>query len=148
MQKSLGVLNDIKLKGFHEEPKRPTLQDDAVDGQTPDVLVIGGGIVGCAVARELTRLDVSVLLVEKCNDVACGASSRNDGCIHPGIDLHKGQQKLKYVLAGNKAYTALAEELGLQLKRWAQTFIFPQNGRMQLFLRFTNFAPNNSALRA
>lgn len=123
-KKSLGVLNDIKLKGFHEEPKRPTLQDAAVDGQTPDVLVIGGGIVGCAVARELTRLDVSVLLVEKCNDVACGASSRNDGCIHPGIDLHKGQQKLKYVLAGNKAYTALAEELGLQLKRWAQTFIF------------------------
>lgn len=123
-KKSLGVLNDIKLKGFHEEPKRPTLQDDAVDGQTPDVLVIGGGIVGCAVARELTRLDVSVLLVEKCNDVACGASSRNDGCIHPGIDLHKGQQKLKYVLAGNKAYTALAKELGLQLKRWAQTFIF------------------------
>lgn len=123
-KKSLGVLNDIKLKGFHEEPKRPTLQDDAVDGQTPDVLVIGGGIVGCAVARELTRLDVSVLLVEKCNDVACGASSRNDGCIHPGIDLKKGQQKLKYVLAGNKAYTALAEELGLQLKRWAQTFIF------------------------
>ena len=49
-KKSLGVLNDIKLKGFHEEPKRPTLQDDAVDGQTPDVLVIGGGIVGCAVA--------------------------------------------------------------------------------------------------
>lgn len=123
-KKSLGVLNDIKLKGFHEEPKRPTPQDDAVDGQTPDVLVIGGGIVGCAVARELTRLDVSVLLVEKCNDVACGASSRNDGCIHPGIDLKKGQQKLKYVLAGNKAYTALAEELGLQLKRWAQTFIF------------------------
>lgn len=123
-KKSLGVLNDIKLKGFHEEPKRPTLQDDAVDGQTPDVLVIGGGIVGCAVARELTRLEVSVLLVEKCNDVACGASSRNDGCIHPGIDLKKGQQKLKYVLAGNKAYTALAEELGLQLKRWAQTFIF------------------------
>lgn len=123
-KKSLGVLNDIKLKGFHEEPKRPTLQDDAVDGQTPDVLVIGGGIVGCAVARELTRLDVSVLLVEKCNDVACGASSRNDGCIHPGIDLKKGQQKLKYVLSGNKAYTALAEELGLQLKRWAQTFIF------------------------
>ena len=123
-KKSLGVLNDIKLKGFHEEPKRPALEDKAIDGQKPDVLVIGGGIVGCAVARELTRLDVSVLLVEKCNDVACGASSRNDGCIHPGIDLHKGQQKLKYVLAGNKAYTALAEELGLQLKRWAQTFVF------------------------
>lgn len=123
-RKSLGVLNDIKLKGFYEEPKRPIIEDSAVDGANPDVLIIGGGIVGCAVARELTRLDVSVLLVEKCNDVACGASSRNDGCIHPGIDLHKGQQKLKYVLAGNKAYTALAQELGLQLKRWAQMFVF------------------------
>lgn len=123
-KKSLGVLNDIKLKGFYEEPKRPIIEDSAVDGANPDVLIIGGGIVGCAVARELTRLDVSVLLVEKCNDVACGASSRNDGCIHPGIDLHKGQQKLKYVLAGNKAYTALAQELGLQLKRWAQMFVF------------------------
>lgn len=123
-KKSLGVLNDIRLKGFHEEPKHPSLTDNALDGETPDVLVIGGGIVGCAVARELTRLKASVLLVEKCNDVACGASSRNDGCIHPGIDLHKGQQKLKYVLAGNKAYTALAEELGISLKRWAQMFVF------------------------
>ena len=123
-KKSLGVLNDIVLKGFHEEQKRPSLIDDALDGATPDVLVIGGGIVGCAVARELTRLKASVLLVEKCNDVACGASSRNDGCIHPGIDLHKGQQKLKYVLAGNKAYTKLAEELGISLKRWAQMFVF------------------------
>ena len=123
-KKSLGVLNDIRLKGFHEEPKRPSLTDNALDGETPDVLVIGGGIVGCAVARELTRLKASVLLVEKCNDVACGASSRNDGCIHPGIDLHKGQQKLKYVLAGNKAYTKLAEELGISLKRWAQMFVF------------------------
>ncbi len=123
-KKSLGVLNDIRLKGFHEEPKYPSLTDNALDGETPDVLVIGGGIVGCAVARELTRLKASVLLVEKCNDVACGASSRNDGCIHPGIDLHKGQQKLKYVLAGNKAYTKLAEELGISLKRWAQMFVF------------------------
>lgn len=123
-KKSLGVLNDIRLKGFHEEPKYPSLTDNALDGETPDVLVIGGGIVGCAVARELTRLKASVLLVEKCKDVACGASSRNDGCIHPGIDLHKGQQKLKYVLAGNKAYTKLAEELGISLKRWAQMFVF------------------------
>lgn len=121
---SLGVLNDIKLKGFYEKEKKPTLRDGALDGQKPDVLIIGGGIVGCAVARELSRLDIDVLLVEKANDVACGASSRNDGCIHPGIDLHKGQLKLKYVLEGNKMYTRLAEELGISFKRWAQMFIF------------------------
>lgn len=121
---SLGVVNDIRLKGFHEEPKKPTLKDDALSGQKPDVLIVGGGIVGCAVARELSRLKLDVLLVEKSNDVACGASSRNDGCIHPGIDLHKGQQKLKYVLEGNRMYTQLAKDLGLSFKRWAQMFIF------------------------
>ncbi len=121
---SLGVLNDVKLKGFCEQPKRPTLKDSALDGQKPDVLVIGGGIVGCAVARELSRLELDVLLVEKANDVACGASSRNDGCIHPGMDLKNGQLKLKYVLEGNRMYTALANELGLSFKRWAQMLIF------------------------
>ena len=98
---SLGVLNDIKLKGFREEMKKPSLRDDALEGKKPDVLIVGGGIMGCALARELSRLDISVMLVEKANDVATGASSRNDGCIHPGIDLHRGQLKLKYVLRGN-----------------------------------------------
>lgn len=123
-KRSLGVINDVKLKGFHEEPKKPTLKDGAIDGQEPDVLVIGGGIAGCAVLRELSRLELDVLLVEKANDVATGASCRNDGCIHPGIDLHKGQQKLKYVLAGNEQYKQLAKDLGLELKPWGQTFIF------------------------
>lgn len=130
-KRSLGVINDVKLKGFHEEPKKPTLKDGAIDGQKPDVLVIGGGIAGCAVLRELSRLELDVLLVEKANDVATGASCRNDGCIHPGIDLHKGQQKLKYVLAGNEQYKQLAKDLGLELKPWGQTFIFRRNGKMR-----------------
>lgn len=74
--------------------------------------------------RELSRLDLDVLLVEKANDVATGASCRNDGCIHPGIDLHKGQLKLKYVLKGNEQYRQLVKDLGLELKPWGQTFIF------------------------
>ena len=121
---SLGVLNDIKLKGFHEEPKRPSLRDDALEGRTPDVLIVGGGIMGCALARELSRLDIKVLLVEKANDVGTGASSRNDGCIHPGIDLHRGQLKLHYVLRGNAMYEGLCKELGCDFERWAQTFMF------------------------
>ena len=121
---SLGVLNDIKLKGFHEEPKRPSLRDDALEGRTPDVLIVGGGIMGCALARELSRLDIGVLLVEKANDVGTGASSRNDGCIHPGIDLHRGQLKLHYVLRGNAMYEGLCKELGCDFERWAQTFMF------------------------
>ncbi len=121
---SLGVINDIKLKGFTQKEIRPTIEDNSLDNSSPDVLIIGGGIVGCAIARELAKLELDVLLVEKHNDVAEGASSRNDGCIHPGIDLHKGQQKLKYVLRGNELYTTLAKELDIKFERWAQMFIF------------------------
>lgn len=121
---SLGVLNDIKLKGFHEDIKRPSIEDKAIDGQRPDVLIIGGGITGCAIARELSALKLDVLLVDKANDVATATSSRNDGCIHVGIDLHKGQQKLHYVLRGNQLYDQLAKDLGIGFKRWAQIFIF------------------------
>lgn len=64
-KRSLGVLNDIKLKGFSEKVKVPSVNDSAIDGATPDVLVIGGGITGCAIARELSKLDISVMLVEK-----------------------------------------------------------------------------------
>ncbi len=122
--KSLGVLNDIRLKGFSEEMKKPSVRDTALEGRKPDVLVVGGGITGCALARELSRLDISVLLVEKANDVGTGASSRNDGCIHPGIDLHRGQLKLHYVLRGNAMYENLCKELGCDFERWAQTFMF------------------------
>lgn len=121
---SLGVINNIKLKGFCEKIKTPLIQDLSLDNSRPDVLVIGGGIVGCAVARELKKLDLDVLLVEKNSDVATQASSRNDGCIHPGIDLHKGQQKLKYVLRGNELYDTLKDELNIKFERWAQMFMF------------------------
>lgn len=123
-KRSLGVLNDIKLKGFCEEIRKPSFEDKALEGEKPDVLVIGGGIVGCAIARELTSLNVSVLLADKGNDVATATSCRNDGCIHVGIDLHKGQQKLKYLLKGNEMYDGLSKDLGFGFKRWAQIFMF------------------------
>ena len=82
------VVNDITATGC-ERPKMqlPTMEDKALEGAVPDVLVIGAGVVGCAIARELARYDVTVLLVEKEHDVGMQASSRNDGMVHPGIDL-------------------------------------------------------------
>ena len=60
------------------------------NGRTPDVLVIGGGISGASIARELTKWKLDVLLVDKEADLALQASGRNDGEVHPGIDLGKG----------------------------------------------------------
>ncbi len=126
-KQSLGVLNDIKLVGHTDHIKKSNISDNSIDGKCVDVLVIGGGIVGSAVLRELSRLKLGALMVEKANDIGTGATARNDGCIHVGIDLHKGQQKLKYVIPGNKMYDQLAQDLNISLKRWNQILVFSKN---------------------
>lgn len=120
----LGVINNIKLKGFEPRMRMPGFYDDAYDGIAPDVLIIGGGVVGCAIARELSALRLNTVLAEKSSDVATGASSRNDGCVHVGIDLKPGQVKLKYNGRGNEMYTALCADLGVPFERKGHILLF------------------------
>lgn len=121
----LGLVNDIVYTGGTVPPMRtPALQDTALDGQSPDVLIIGGGVVGCAIARELTRWKLSVLLCEKEHDLACHASSRNDGMVHPGVDLLPGQVKRRYNLRGNRMYDQITAELDVPFHRCGQYLCF------------------------
>ncbi|HPG91940.1 MAG TPA: FAD-dependent oxidoreductase [Clostridia bacterium] len=124
-QDFIGVLNDIKLKDFVEPKiKQSIINDKKYDGRNLDVLVIGGGVVGCAILRELTRYDLKVALVEKESDVACGASGRNDGAIHVGIDLHGKSKKLAYLMRANPLYEKLSEELDFKFIRTGQYIAF------------------------
>ncbi|MBR5992100.1 MAG: FAD-dependent oxidoreductase [Clostridia bacterium] len=122
------VVNDIKFTGAEIPPMRvPSLRDNAVDGKTPDVLVIGGGVVGCAIARELSKWEMSVMLIEKNPDFAMGASGANDGEVHVGLDLKKGSLKQKYVLLGNKMFDRLCSELDVPFRRQGQYVLFTQS---------------------
>ena len=97
------VVNDIVYTGTPPAPMRlPDLEDSALDGAAPDVLIIGGGIYGASIARELMKWKLRVLLVEKEPDLAMQASGRNDGTVHPGIDLGKGSLKHKYIRRANR----------------------------------------------
>ncbi|MEG1947463.1 MAG: NAD(P)/FAD-dependent oxidoreductase [Lachnospiraceae bacterium] len=115
------VVNRIVPKGIHIPPMRqPSIQDAALEGKTPDVLIIGGGISGTSIARELSKWKLDILLVEKEADLAVQASGRNDGEIHPGVDLKKGSLKQHYVLLGNQMYDNLCKELDVSFNRCGQ----------------------------
>ena len=121
------VVNDIVFTGGKDAPMRmPKITDSALDGAAPDVLIIGGGISGASIARELSRWDIDILLVEKEADLAMQASGRNDGEVHPGIDLGKGSLKHKYVRAGNAMYGDICRELDVPFKRVGQYVDFEQ----------------------
>ena len=135
----LSVVNDIRARLQTRAPMRlPLVQDNAAEGATPDVLVIGAGVVGAAIARELRRFDVSVLLVDKEHDVALHASSRNDGMVHPGIDLKKGQIKKAYNMRGNAMYDTVCKELCVPFKRTGQIICF-NKPVLRPFLRLAPF---------
>jgi len=122
------VVNDIKFTGDKIPPMRiPSLSDETLSGKTPDVLIIGGGISGCAIARELTKWNLSVMLLEKEADFALGASGSNDGEVHVGFDLSKGSLKQKYVLLGNKIFDQITDELDVPFKRIGQYAAFTQS---------------------
>ncbi len=81
-----------------------------------DVAVVGGGIVGGSILRELTKYKLSVCLLEKENDVAMWQSRANSGIVHAGFDAVPGTLKAKFNVAGNRMMQAYAEELGVKYK--------------------------------
>lgn len=125
------IVNDIVYTGEQPAPTRlPSLKDDFLEGRTPDVLVIGGGISGASIARELTKWKLDVLLVDKEADLALQASGRNDGEVHPGIDLGKGSLKHKYIRRANHMYADVCRELDVPFKQVDQYVLF-RNGALK-----------------
>lgn len=115
------VINDIVLEGITiPSMRQPSIQDKLLEGAAPDVLIIGGGISGASIARELSKWKLNILLVEKEADLALQASGRNDGEVHPGVDLSKGSLKQHYVLLGNRMYDKVCKELDVPFQRCGQ----------------------------
>lgn len=81
-------------------------------GSKPTVAVIGAGVVGCCVARELCRFAVRVVVLEAGDDLACGATRANSGIVHAGFDPQPGTLKARYNALGSAVYPRWASELG------------------------------------
>ena len=80
-----------------------------------DVVVVGGGVVGCAVARRLALSGASVLLLEAAKDILAGASKGNSALLHTGFDAPAGSLELRLMQRGYLEYLAIREKLNLPL---------------------------------
>ncbi len=76
-----------------------------------NIIIIGGGVVGCAVARLLSRYNADVTVLEAGSDVADGASKANSGIVHAGFDAHPGSLKAKLNVEGSRMYPSLCAEV-------------------------------------
>ncbi len=82
-----------------------------------DVAIIGGGVIGCAVARELCKYKINVAVLEKEDDVGWGTSCRNSGVVHAGFNNRPGTLMAKFCVEGNKFFKELCSQLDVPYKK-------------------------------
>lgn len=82
-----------------------------------DVIIIGAGVSGCAIARELSRRSGKILVVDQAEDVCCGTSKANSAIVHAGFDAKAGSLMAKLNVQGSQAMEALSQELDFPYQR-------------------------------
>ena len=82
-----------------------------------DVLIVGGGVVGCAIARELSRYQLKICLVEREEDVCTGTSKANSAIVHAGFDATIGSKKAYFNVQGSRMMEALCRDLDVPYNR-------------------------------
>lgn len=107
-----------------------------------DVAVIGAGVIGGFVARELSRYELKVAILEAGVDVAGGSSRANSGIVHAGFDAKEGTLKAKFNLLGNLLMPKVCAELGVKYKNNGSLVITDNeedvDGLVDLMRRGTN----------
>lgn len=81
-----------------------------------DVAIVGAGVVGSLIARELSRYSLKIAIVEKCNDMAMGTSKANSAIVHAGFDAKPGTLKAKLNVKGTELMPKLCKELSVPFK--------------------------------
>ena len=108
-----------------------------------DVIVIGAGAVGSAVARELTRYQLKTAVLEKEPDVATGNSGRNSGMLHAGFTYKVGSLKAECAVEGNMEFDKVAEELDVPFRRTGKLVVGFTDQDMKNILKYKAIGEQN-----
>ncbi|WP_278244944.1 NAD(P)/FAD-dependent oxidoreductase [Ruminiclostridium papyrosolvens] len=88
-----------------------------------DIVIVGAGAVGCAIARELSRYQLKVAVFEKESDVAAGTSGRNSAVVHAGFNNKPGSLMAKFCVEGNEGFESLCRELDVPYKKTGKLIV-------------------------
>jgi glycerol-3-phosphate dehydrogenase len=116
-----GVCNDLRVPGVEQAapPDEARVAAGRAKGELgkADVVIVGAGVIGCAVARELSRYNLNIIVLERASDICEGTTKGNNGMVHSGYDSKPGTLKALLNVRGNAMYTQWAEELDFPLDR-------------------------------
>lgn len=82
-----------------------------------DIAIIGAGVIGSSIFRELTKYNIKIVMIEKEKDVSMGTSKANSAIVHAGYDPKEGTLMAKYNVRGNEMFEELCSELSVPFKR-------------------------------
>lgn len=111
-----GVVNHIASPDAKAEPPAAARGDETLLDEV-DVVIVGAGVIGSAIARELSKYELRVAVIEKAADVATGQTKANNGMVHPALNPHYGTLMQRLNLRGRKLYPGLSAELGFSLRK-------------------------------
>ena len=109
-----------------------------------DIIIIGAGVIGASIARELSRYQAKILVLDKENDVGNVTSMANSAIIHSGYDPKPGTNKAKYNVEGNSLYDLLTKELDVEFKRIGSLTCATDEDEMKIIEDYAKRAKENN----
>jgi glycerol-3-phosphate dehydrogenase len=128
------VVSDIVFPGKMGF-KAPRKVSNELTGMAFDVVVVGGGVVGLAVARELSQFNLSIALFERHNDVGMDQTTHSNAMIHPAIQAKYGTLRWEMNYKGNPMWDEIARQLDVDFKRIG-TLIVAENPEEEALLHY------------
>ncbi len=126
------VVNEIDYPGKMPVVLPPKISDE-LTGKEFDVVIIGGGVIGLAIARELSRFDLKIALIERHHDLGMDQTAHCNAMIHPALLTERGTLKWEMNYKGNAMWDEVASRLDVDFKRIG-TLVVAENPDEELFL--------------
>ncbi len=125
------VVNDIVFPGKMRF-QAPRKVSEELTGREFDVVIVGGGVIGLAVARELSQFNLNIALLERHNDVGMDQTTHSNAMIHPAIQAKHGTLRWEMNYRGNPMWDETARQLDVDFKRIGTLIVAENSGEEAL----------------